>query len=48
MTKNLNILIDEELRKEFKIACDKQGITMTAVIIEFIKEYLSNEKVSSS
>ncbi len=44
---NLNILIDEDIRQDFKTACAKNGVSMTDVLTDYILEYL-NEKIQSS
>jgi predicted DNA binding CopG/RHH family protein len=36
----LNLMIDADLLKKFKIKTTTEGITMTQVIIEAIEEYL--------
>ena len=45
---NLNILIDEDLHREFKVAAIRKGTTMTAVLVEYITEYVKNEQVPDS
>ena len=45
---NLNVLIDEDLRKEFKAECAKQGVCMTEIINQYIIEFLTYEKIPSS
>ncbi len=45
---NLNILIDEDLHRDFKVTAIRNGTTMTAVLIEYIKEYIKNEQVQSN
>jgi hypothetical protein len=45
---NLNILIDEDLHREFKVAVIRKGTTMTAVLVEYIQEYLKNESIQNN
>lgn len=37
----VNLLIDSDLHKEFKIATTTEGVSMTDVIVEAIKTYLN-------
>lgn len=37
----LNLLIDTELHREFKIATTQEGISMTDVIVEAIRAYVT-------
>jgi len=43
MTK-LSVHIKRELLREFKIACARAGIDMSAVVIAAIKEYISSKE----
>jgi hypothetical protein len=49
---NLNLLIDEATRQDFKAACAKNGTNMTNVLLDcifqYVVEYLKNEEVQSS
>ena len=41
MKKNINFLIDEELRTKIKIAAANHQTTITEILIKAIKEYLA-------
>lgn len=45
---NLNILIDADLHRAFKMAAVRNNTTMTAIITEYIKEYLEHEEISNN
>lgn len=49
---NLNLLIDEDTRQDFKIACTKNGTNMTNVLLDciynYVVEYLKNEEIPNS
>lgn len=38
----LNLMIDSDLHRQFKIATTKQGISMTDVIVESIRAYIDS------
>lgn len=40
----INFLIDENLRKKFKIWCVKNDTTITEVLTKYIKECIDEEK----
>ncbi len=40
----LNINIEKELRDELKIACIKNDTTITDVLIDYIKQYVNENK----
>lgn len=39
---NLNIRIDKQLRTDFQVIAKKQETTATAILTEYIKEYVEN------
>ena len=41
---NLNIRIDKQLRTDFQIIAKKQDTTATAILTEFIKQYVNENK----
>ena len=41
---HLTINCDPELKKEFKLVALKQDKTVTDILLEFIKEYVENNK----
>ena len=41
---NLNIRLDKQLRTEFQIICKKQDTTASAVLREFIEQYVNENK----
>jgi hypothetical protein len=45
---NINFLIDKALFIKFKTKCVENGKSMTEVLIEFIQEYIKNEKIQDS
>jgi len=49
---NLNLLIDEQTRQDFKSACAKNGTNMTNVLMDciykYVVEYLKNEEIQNS
>lgn len=42
--RNISIQLDDELFKEFAIACAEAGLQKKALIINFIKYFLENEE----
>ena len=43
--KRLNVLLDDAEHTRFKLACVKQGLEMTTVLKEFMKQYVKSQKV---
>jgi len=41
---NLNIRIDKQLRTDFQIIAKKQDTTATAILTEFIENYVNENK----
>jgi len=41
---NLNLRLDKQLRTEFQIICKKQDTTASAVLREFIEQYVNENK----
>lgn len=41
---NLTIRIDKELRREFQIIAKQQDTTATAILTDFIKNYVNENK----
>lgn len=41
---NLNIHLDKELRTEFQIIAKKQDTTASAILREFIEDYVNKNK----
>lgn len=41
---NLNIRLDKELRTEFQIIAKKQDTTASAILREFIEDYVNKNK----
>ena len=41
---NLNIRINKELRKDFQILAKKQETTVTAILTDFIENYVNENK----
>ena len=41
---NLNIRLDKELRTEFQIIAKKQDTTASAILRDFIKQYVDENK----
>ena len=44
MTKHLTVVIDQELHKQFRLACLENGKTMREEIEAFIKEYIKRKE----
>jgi hypothetical protein len=44
--KRMNLIIDEEKHRKFKLATASQGQDMTAVILAFIDEYIKQHPVT--
>ncbi len=42
---NINIRIDEELKKQFEKFCDDTGLTMTAAFNLFIKKAVKEQRI---
>ena len=42
----LNVILDDDEHKRFKLACVKQGRDMTAVLKELMKQYVRSQRVS--
>lgn len=45
---NVNFLIDKNTFIQFKKKCVENNQTMTEVLIQFIQEYIQNEKIQDS
>lgn len=45
---NLNFLIEKELFIRFKTKCIEESKSMTEVLVQFIKEYIQDEKIQGS
>lgn len=41
---NLNVRLDKELRTEFQIIAKKQDTTASAILREFIEDYVNKNK----
>ena len=41
---NLNIRLDKQLRTDFQIICKKQDTTASAVLREYIEQYVNENK----
>jgi antitoxin component of RelBE/YafQ-DinJ toxin-antitoxin module len=41
---NLNVRIDKQLRTDFQIVCKKQDTNASAVLREFIQQYVNENK----
>ena len=41
---NLNLRLDKQLRTEFQIICKKQDTTASAVLRQFIEQYVNENK----
>lgn len=41
---NLNIRIDKQLRKDFQIIAKKQDTTVTAILTDFIEQYVNENE----
>ena len=41
---NLNIRIDKQLRTDFQVICKRQDTTATAVLTQFIEDYVNKNK----
>ena len=41
---NLNVRIDKQLRTDFQIICKKQDTNASAVLREFIQQYVNENK----
>ncbi len=45
---NVNFLIEKELFIRFKTKCIEESKSMTEVLVQFIQEYIQDEKIQGS